>query len=120
MSALAKAKRRKPRGRATTRRKAGARPQAAHAPVVRARRKRPPPVTHEVIGLRCRVKEVLLLDETLVLQDEVDGRTFALPLPVLVGRDALANIEPKQAMWLSVRAEGRAKRGAVANPQVSE
>lgn len=69
---------------------------------------RPVPVMSEVIGLRCRVKEVLLLDETLILIDDVLGKQFALPLPVLLGRDTLEHIEQGQAVWLSVRVERRA------------
>jgi hypothetical protein len=58
-----------------------------------------------VIGIRCRVYEVMLLDQTLVLADEVDGREFEVPLSVLVGGDALAQIEKGEAVWLSVRRE---------------
>ena len=71
----------------------------------RRARLRPPPATHEVFGLRCRVKEVMLLDETLVLVSDEDDKQFTLPLPVLVGRGALENIERGQAVWLSVRVQ---------------
>ena len=76
----------------------------------RRRQKRPPPITHEVLGLRCRVREVLLLDQMLVLTDEGDGRDFDVPLGLLVGRDALAQIEQGEAVWLSVRREMRRVR----------
>ena len=107
MSAVSKTKRGKALGRSGGKkpRKTASRTQAPRAPAVRPRRKRPPPVTHEVLGLRCHVREVMLLDATLVLMDDVDGKQFALPLPVLVGRDALADIEKGQAVWLSVRVE---------------
>lgn len=75
----------------------------------RVRRPRPIPVTSDVFGLRCRVKEVLLLDESLVLVSDVDGAQFALPLRTLTGRDALANIERDDSVWLSVRAERRGR-----------
>jgi len=75
----------------------------------RRARLRPPSATHEVFGLRCRVKEVMLLDETLVLVSDEDSKQFTVPLPVLVGRGALENIERGQRVWLSVRVErGRA------------
>lgn len=73
----------------------------------RPRRARPIPVTSDVLGLRCRVKEVLLLDESLVLVSDADGTQFALPLPTLTGRDALAHIERDDSVWLSVRVERR-------------
>lgn len=76
----------------------------------RRARLRPPPATHEVFGLRCRVREVMLLDETLVLVSDEDGKQFTLPLPVLVGRGALENIERGQAVWLSVRVQRAATR----------
>lgn len=69
------------------------------------RRRKPPPVTSEVLGIRCRVYEVMLLDATLVLVDEVDGRQFVVPLSMLTGRDALAHVEKGEAVWLSVRRE---------------
>jgi hypothetical protein len=74
-------------------------------PKTKRRRRRPPPVTHEVIGIRCRVYEVMLLEQTLVLADEVDGREFEVPLSMLVGKDTLAQIEKGEAVWLSVRRE---------------
>ena len=69
------------------------------------RRRRAPPIMHEVMGIRCRVYEVLLLDQTLVLADETDGREFEVPLSTLVGRDALAHVQKGEAVWLSVRRE---------------
>lgn len=78
----------------------------------RARRK-PPPVTSEVLGIRCRVIEVMLLDQILVLADEVDGRRFEVPLSMLTGRDALAHVEKGEAVWLSVRREKARVRQAL-------
>jgi hypothetical protein len=78
------------------------------------RRRRPaPPVMHEVMGIRCRVYEVLLLDQTLVLADEVDGREFEVPLSTLVGRNALANVQKGEAVWLSIRREKPRVRDAL-------
>lgn len=71
----------------------------------KSRRRKPPPVTSEVLGIRCRVLEVMLLDATLVLADEVDGRQFIVPLSMLAGRNALAHIEKGEAVWLAVRRE---------------
>lgn len=82
--------------------------QAAKAkpkPKRRRRRSPSPRVTDEVIGLRCRVYEVMLLEQTLVLVDEVDGRQFDVPLSMLVGKDALAHVEKGEAVWLAVRRE---------------
>ena len=82
------------------------------------RRKRAAPVTHEVIGIRCRVYEVMLLDQTLVLADETDGRQFDVPLSMLVGRDALANVQKGEAVWLSVRREKAKVRRALGTADV--
>jgi len=79
----------------------------------RRRRRRAPAVMHEVIGLRCRVYEVMLLDQTLVLADEVDGREFEVPLSTLVGREALAHVQKGEAVWLSVRREKPRVRAAL-------
>lgn len=75
---------------------------------------------HEIIGLRCRVYEVLLLDQTLVLADEVDGRPFEVPLSTLVGRDALAQVEKGEAVWLSVRREKPRVRRALGTVEFDE
>ena len=77
------------------------------------RRRRAPPVTHEVMGIRCRVYEVLLLDQTLVLADEVDGREFEVPLSTLVGRESLVHVQKGEAVWLSVRREKPRLRAAL-------
>jgi hypothetical protein len=97
---------RKPRPKA---KKPTVRQTRERARVRRRARLRAPPATHEVFGLRCRAREVMLLDETLVLVSDEDGKQFTLPLPVLVGRGALENIKRGQVVWLSVRVErGRA------------
>jgi hypothetical protein len=92
-------------GLGTGRSKRRKRKARSSKPKPRQRRRRPPPVTHEVIGIRCRVYEVMLLEQTLVLADEVDGREFEVPLSMLVGKDALAHVEKGEAVWLSVRRE---------------
>jgi hypothetical protein len=97
----AKGKRGKPRAKRPSKPKA----RQVQARPARARRKPAPVVTSTVLGLRCHVREVLLLEESLVLVDDVKGTQFALPLPTLVGRDALVNIERNQAVWLSVGVE---------------
>jgi hypothetical protein len=51
------------------------------------------------------VYDVLLLEQTLMLVDEMDGRQFEVPLSMLVGRNALAHVEKGEAVWLSVRRE---------------
>jgi hypothetical protein len=79
--------------------------KAAKAKPKRSRRRRSPPITSEVLGLRCRVYDVLLLDQTLLLVDEMNDRQFEVPLSMLVGRDALANVQKGEAVWLSVRRE---------------
>lgn len=82
------------------------------------RRRRPPPVMHEVMGIRCRVSEVMLLDQTLVLADEVDGREFEVPLSTLVGREALVHVKKGEAVWLSVRREKPKVREALGTADI--
>lgn len=88
------------------------RPRKGRAKTKR-RRRRAPAVMHEVMGIRCRVAEVMLLDQTLVLADEVDGREFEVPLSTLVGRDALVHVKKGEAVWLSVRREKPRVRAAL-------
>jgi hypothetical protein len=113
------ARRRKPAAGAKKRRQKAKKPTVRQtrerARASRRARLRPPPSTHEVFGLRCRVRDLMLLDETLVLVSDEDGKQFALPLPVLVGRDALVNIAKGQVVWIAVRVEGKRQQARAAS-----
>lgn len=67
------------------------------------RRRKAPPVTDPVLGMRCWLKEIHVLGEAVDLVEAATGRSFTVPIPGLIGRTSLETAQRDQAVWLSIR-----------------